>query len=218
MTGPTGVDVAELVVLRQRAVVRAGTFGELAPIAATVGTAFPDAATIRRSVAFLSDVDLPQVLADLDAVVGAYRQFTAAIDAVGAQAAGASWQGRAGTAACDAINSHSRSGRDLIGLISLAQSASPALEGLKMVLPNVFRAIDDVTAPVLAGHPLPTVAAALATGTLRPSVVADEVGARVRLFDTATRIGRTAVRDILAELVGVDVGLSAGELALAGER
>lgn len=215
MAGPT---IADLAVRLNVVVVRVGTFGELAPIAAAVGTGFPDPATIRRAMSFLTDVDVGQVLADLDAVVSAYQRFTAAIDAVGAQEVGASWQGRAGAAACDAIDSHRRSGRELETLIGLAQSATPALDGLKMVLPNVFQSIEVVTEPILAGHPVPTLTTALATGTVRPAVVADEIGGRVRLFESATRIGRSAVRGILAELVGVDAGASMGELALAGDR
>lgn len=194
-------------------------FADLGPIAASLGVGFPDTAGITRAVGFLFDIDIAQVLADLDAVVGANHSVAAAADLVAEQSVESSWQGRSGAAALAALDAHSRSGDSQVATLSdLASTAGPALEGLKTLLQNVFHAVDAVCGPTLAGCPVAAVPAALSAGTVRPNVVADEIAARVRLFDTATAVGRAGVRDILAELVGIDTRTSTGDLALAGEQ
>ncbi|NMO02404.1 hypothetical protein HH308_14390 [Gordonia sp. TBRC 11910] len=198
---------------------RITAFGDLAPIAASVGAGFPDTAAIRRAVSFLVDADIGRILTDLDAVVAAHQSFQNAEDAMAQRSLASSWQGRSADAALAAVDVHSRaSSWRLPTLTAIAATAAPALSGLKTVLHNVFGAIDAVCDPILAGTPVATVPSALAGGTLRPNVVADEIAARVRLFDQATSLGRTALHDILAEFVGVDAHTSTGDLALAGEQ
>ncbi|GAB19270.1 hypothetical protein GOEFS_078_00040 [Gordonia effusa NBRC 100432] len=208
--------------LAQRAAGVAGwiaIFRELAPIAASVAVAFPDDKTIDRAVGFLTDVDIVQILSDLDAVVGAYGICATATGAVAAQPLSTSWQGHAGTAASSAVDTHMNSrNTELATLIAAADAATPTFAGLKLLLQNVFHALEMISDPLLAGHPLSTVSAALGAGTLRAGVIAEEIDARVRLFTTATAIGRSGVRNILAELVGVDSAASSGELALAGDQ
>ncbi|MFW0791095.1 hypothetical protein [Gordonia sp. CPCC 205333] len=198
---------------------RVAVFRELAPVAATVGAPFPDATTIDRSIDFLTDLDIPRILRDLDAVVGAHQDYVVATDMVAARPISTSWRGGAGGAASAAVDSQLLDrDTELATLTAAAAAATPALAGLKLLLQNVFQALEQASEPTLVGHALPSVPAALSAGALRSAVVADEIAARVRLFTTATAIGRRGVRDILAELVGIDVTMSSGELALAGDQ
>ncbi|GAC70512.1 hypothetical protein [Gordonia soli] len=189
--------------LRDRAVAGVEHLADVLGLGATLGLDVPTADEIRAGFRAVGRVGLPAMAADGERLQAAVRAVGEHLDRLPEQEIriGQAWAGAAGAAALARIAEHRHATEsDAQVLRTLADSTTAAAAGIDRLVRAWYLAVARLTTPVIADHPLPAVPAAVATGAVPLSVVADDIAARIHLFTTTSSAAATGITEILQAL------------------
>ena len=206
------------------------SFCTLLGVGRDCGATVPVEADIRARFRRIDRVDVSALAADAFALAGSHH----ALAVLAAPIPGTSvslrqaWT-QIGGEVTGVVTAHGeRVDADLVVLRDWAQATVSAASGIEQLLTSWYRVLGRVGEPLVCGVPAAGAADAVRVGTVAPSALADDISARVTLFDTAAdatddgiaemlRVLTTATDDLAGGAPRVSSGDS-GHLALAGDE
>ena len=222
---------AALVAMRSRSGRSLDSFCTLLSVGRDCGTTVPGEAEVRRRFDRIDRVDVSALAADAFVLAGSHHGLASlAVSIPGRSVSLRQAWPQVGDAVGRAVTAHGdRVDADLIVLRDWAEATVAAASGIEQLLTTWYRAVDKVGEPLVCGVPAHGAAEAIRTGVVSPSLLADDIAARVTLFDPAADATDDGIAEMLRVLVTATDDLAGGApqappdngsgyLALAGDE
>ncbi|MGV9671896.1 hypothetical protein ACWDPV_15090 [Gordonia sp. NPDC003504] len=197
-----------LAALRDRAVAGVEDLVTVLGVGRTIGVTVPADDDVRTTLREVGTLDLARLSADAHRLQTVHRVVADLWHRLPEQQVRLdhAWSSGAGAVAMTlAVDHQRRAEADLQALRSVADATAAAASGIDQVLRTWYLTVARLSTPLIAGVPPGELPAAVLSGRVPLTVVAADIGARVRLLHTtadSTRTGISAILEQLATSVG----------------
>lgn len=220
---------AALAAMRTRSLGGLDSFCTLLRLGRDCGTIVPEETYVRKRFQRIDSVNVSALASDAFMLAGSHHTLAALAAAIPARSMSLrrAWT-QVGDSAGGAVIAHGdRVDADLTVLRDWAEATVAAASGIEQLLVSWYRAVERAGEPLVRGVPADAAAEAVRSGAVSPASLADDIAARVTLFDTAAdatdngiaemlRVLTTATDDLAGHAPATDNG--SGHLALAGDE
>ncbi len=218
-----------LTAMRTRSLERLDSFCTLLRVGRDCGAIVPDEDDVRKRYWQIDRVNVSALAADAYTLAGAHHTLASLVVQIPTRSASLrnAWS-QVGDSILGVVTAHGdRVDADLIVLRDWAEATVAAASGIEQLLTTWYRVVDRVGEPLVCGVPAAGAAEAVRTGTVSPSLLADDISARVTLFDTAADATDNGIAEMLRVLGTATDDLAghepvtdnrSGYLALAGDE
>lgn len=220
-----------LTAMRTRSLDSLDSFCTLLRVGRDCGAIVPDEDEVRKRYRQIDRVNVSDLASDAFMLAGAHHTLAAlAVQIPGRSVLLRNAWTQVGDSLGSMVTAHGdRVDADLIVLRDWAEATVAAASGIEQLLITWYRAVDRAGEPLVCGVPADGAAEAVHAGTVSPSLLADDISARVTLFDTAAdttdngiaemfHVLGTATDDLAGGAPIAPSDSRSGQLALAGDE